>query len=457
MLSPYRLTVLLALACAALGAYVYFIDVPRTRELKAAQQQEQQLIHLDYRQIDSLTWRTPREHLVMAKDAHDRWWITQPIATQADAREVRKILRALVLGKISRVIEEDPDTAKTFGLAPPYLTITVAAGDRTETLDLGDPGPLTSTLYARKGADGPIVLTSLDVRTFAQKSLDSFRRKDILSFDRHQVSRIELEHDGQAITLEKATGIHGIAHHWRIRSPIEAPGDATRIGGMLNHLNELTAQGFVDSESEKARLLSALAPPKVKIDIHTGKRTLRIAFYQAADGSEAYAVTTPDQPVFRIDPAALKPIVKSLFLLRDKRLFGLYPDQLAMLTVQTPTERYVLIRQTGQWILEEDPSVPLNQELVQLFVSRVADLPAELPVRTEPATPETFGFATPSAILTGKDLRGLDRGRLILGKVKGGLVYAKGAGLPGVFQARSMILTQIPTKQELVDPTAAER
>ncbi|RMH34258.1 MAG: DUF4340 domain-containing protein [Nitrospirae bacterium] len=448
--SPYRLLLLLALIFGALEVYVYFIDVPARQEAREIQTREEQLLHLGYRQIDKLTWTTPREHFAMIKDEHDRWWITEPVQAQADSREVRKILRALVLGKISRVIDEQGTAADKFGLAPPHLIITATAGDRTERLELGDPGPLSSTLYVRKGTEGPIVLTSLNVRTFAQKSLDHFRRKDILSFDHQHITRIDLEQRGELITLVRATGIHGITHHWRIVHPIKASGDATRILGLLMHLNDLTAQGFVDSEQDKQRLLAALSPPQTTVTLHTPKRELRIALYQAPGSAEAYAMTTPDQPLFRIDPASLKQVAKSLFLLRDKRLFGLMPEELAMLTIHTPTDQYTLIRQTGEWVLEDDPTLPLNQKLIQLFVSRIADLPAELPVRAEPAPPNDFGFAEPSAVFTGKDRRGLDRGNLILGKVQGGLVYAKGAGLPGVFQAQSLILTQIPTRQELI-------
>lgn len=450
MTSPYRMLLLLALVFGTLGVYVYFIDVPAMQEAKETEARQEQLLHLGYRQIDKVTWATPREHFTLTKDEHDRWWITEPVQAKADAREVRKILRALVLGKIARVIDEQGTAADKFGLAPPYLTITVTAGDRTERVDLGDPGPLSSTLYVRKGAEGPIVLTSLNVRTFAQKSLDHFRRKDILSFDHQHITRIDLEQRGELITLVRAAGIHGITHHWRIVHPIKASGDATRIVGLLMHLNDLTAQGFVDSEQDKQRVLAALSPPQATVTLHTPKRELRLTLYHAPGSTEAYAMTTPDQPLFQIDPASLTQITKSLFLLRDKRLFGLMPEELAMLTVRTPTDQYTLIRQTGEWVLEDDPTLPLNQELIQLFVSRIADLPAELPVRAEPATPNDFGFAEPSAIFTGKDRRGLDRGRLILGKVQGGLVYAKGAGLPGVFQAQSLLLTQIPTRQELM-------
>ncbi len=174
---------------------------------------------------------------------------------------------------------------------------------------------------------------------------------------------------------------------------------------------------------------------------------------EAVAVGDARRIPIPRQPSA---PAGRDRFCTLRFLATRREDGPLTPNELAMLTVQTPTEDYVLIRQTGQWILEDDPTLNLNQELIQLFVSRVADLPAELPVRTDPTTSNEFGFATPSAVFTGKDVRGLDRGHLVLGKIEGGLIYAKGAGLPGVFQTRSLILTQIPSKQELIDSATSE-
>ena len=51
---------------------------------------------------------------------------------------------------------------------------------------------------------------------------------------------------------------------------------------------------------------------------------------------------------------------------------------IAMLTVQTQGEHYILINQHGEWILEDNPSAELDQEMVKLFVSRVVDVPAEI-------------------------------------------------------------------------------
>ena len=91
----------------------------------------------------------------------------------------------------------------------------------------------------------------------------------------------------------------------------------------------------------------------------------------------------------------------------------------------------------------------LDQEKVALFVSRVVDLPAEIRIvkQAGPLTP--YGLTSPTAEFTATGKDGKATGRLVLGTRTGGLVYAMGRGLSGVFQARSDLLTQIPSKHGL--------
>src|SRR5439155_10309249 len=55
---------------------------------------------------------------------------------------------------------------------------------------------------------------------------------------------------------------------------------------------------------------------------------------------------------------------------------------------------------------------------------------------------------SPSSTATAKD--GKRRSRMALGTSVGGLVYATGQGLAGIYQARAHLLTQIPAKSELL-------
>jgi hypothetical protein len=66
-------------------------------------------------------------------------------------------------------------------------------------------------------------------------------------------------------------------------------------------------------------------------------------------------------------------------------------------------------------------------------------------------------MASPMATILGMNRNGQEAGRLILGKREKGLVFAKGASLPGLYQVRSTILDQIPTIAQLTHQPASTR
>ena len=99
--------------------------------------------------------------------------------------------------------------------------------------------------------------------------------------------------------------------------------------------------------------------------------------------------------------------------------------------------------------MEGTPNHPINQKEIRLLVSRIVDLPAEISIGQPDEHLDEYELASPSIIIVGVDTKGRQSGYLALGKRKRGLVYAKGAGLPGIYQARSVILTQIPGPEEI--------
>ena len=61
-----------------------------------------------------------------------------------------------------------------------------------------------------------------------------------------------------------------------------------------------------------------------------------------------------------------------------------------------------------------------------------------------------YGLVTPAAefIATGRD--GKIAGKLSIGSHANGLAYAMGQRIPGIFQIRADLLTQIPAKKDLL-------
>lgn len=92
----------------------------------------------------------------------------------------------------------------------------------------------------------------------------------------------------------------------------------------------------------------------------------------------------------------------------------------------------------------------VSQEVADLFVSRVANLPAEERVMKQSAPLAPYGLLSPTAefVATAKD--GKATGKLTLGSQSGNLLYATGQRLSGLFQVRPDLLTQIPSKTELL-------
>jgi len=455
-MTPYRTTLLLAVIFAGLGVYVYTIDVP-TMEHDAIQQTEaQRLLPFDYRDVTHLAYATRTERIRMSRDERNRWRIVEPVEARGDAREIESVLRALEIGKISRVVQEE-ETEKgmiteQYGLKSPYVIIDLTTPEYTESLALGNTGPLSSTLYAQRESDQKILLTTLMVGDFRAKSLETFRLKDILFFDRTGVERIQLQTPGQTITLQRGAGFHGPVPGWNFTSPVNAPADKTAVGILLMTLKDLMATGFIDSLAEKEALLKKLGTPSLTATVHTKQRGHHVAFFEPlAPDEEAYAVTSLREPIYRIPAHVSQKLPREMFHLQDKRLFGMGVGEIALLTVRTDDLRYTLIQQHGEWYLEGKEAEPIDQQQVKLFVSRLVDLPAELSVSETNNNPDQYGLTPPATEITGIDQKGRPLGHLALGTREKGLVYATGAGLPGIYQARSLILGQIPSPETLLD------
>lgn len=445
----YWFTILLAVILAGLGTYLYCVEFPTERKQVLSETQEKKIVQFELGEITGLSVRSDQAEVVLAPRENRTWKITAPLQTDADSREVDSLLRALLLGKVSRVVEEKATALAPFGLEHPSVVLTVSAGSRQETLSLGDAGPISSTLYAMRASDQKVVLTDLAPNAFLNKTLLTFRDKQVLRFDQTKAERLRLTYPKTEIVLYQTA--ENDKKKWKIRAPLEANADQTSVRTLLFKLEDLKALGFIDPGLEHTALTKKLTKPKAKITVHAdgADRTVKLFQLDPASG-EAYAVTTAEAPIYRINPTVIKDLTKDVFALRDKRLLGMELNDLAMLAVKTRGEQYALINQNNEWVLEDQPGEKLKQEAVDLFVSRVVNLPAELRATEREGPLTSYGLKYPAAEFTATAKDGKRHSRMALGTRVGGLVYAIGQGLPGIYQARADLLTQVPAKKDLL-------
>ena len=449
----YRFTILFAVILAGLGAYLYIVELPGERAQVLTETQEKKILPFEMDEITGLSVRSDQAEVVLAPGENRTWKITAPLQTGADSREVDSLLRALMLGKVSRVVEEKATALAPFGLEHPSAVLTISAGSRQETLSLGDAGPISATLYAMRASDRTVLLTDLTPRVFLNKTLVTFRDKQVLRFDQTKAERLRLAYPKTEIVLYQMA--ENDKKKWKIRAPLEADADQIAVRTLLFKLEDLKALGFIDPGPEHAALTKKLTKPDAKITLHVDGADRTVNLFQPDPASgEAYAVTNAEAPIYRINPTIIKDLTKEVFALRDKRLLGIDLPDLAMLTVKTRGQQYALINQNNAWVLEDQPGEKLKQEAVDLLVSRVVNLPAELRVTKREGPLAPYGLTHPAAEFTAVAKDGKRHGRVALGTHVGGLVYATGQGLPGIFQARADLLTQIPAKSELLATSA---
>jgi hypothetical protein len=445
----YWPTVVMAIVLAGLGLYLYVVEFPAKESQEREESTRKKLLLIEEPSITGLTVKTDRDELVFERTDDKIWELRAPLRTDADQREVQNLIRALMTGSVQRIVDDNPNALEPFGLDNPITVVTVKGGATQETFLIGDSGPLSSTLYVLRRSDNKILLTDLAPKDFVNKTLLTFRRKDVLKMAKSDVDRIRLTYPTTEIVLYRIS--EKPKPKWKIRYPIDAEADMNEVRMLLFRLEDLKAMGIVDPGPERDRLAKSLTAPKVKVTLHTaeGEQTVRLYQPDPASG-EAIAETGPDAPLYRVNPTFIKDFTKELFHLQDKRLLGADTSEIAMLAVKTHAEQYVLIHQHGEWVLEDQPTEKLNQQVADLFVSRVATVPAEERVTKQTAPLAPYGLVSPAAefIATGRD--GKPAGKLLIGNQANGLAYAMGQRLPGIYQIRADLLTQVPKKQELL-------
>ena len=452
----YWSTLLMLVVLAGLGGYLYLVELPTQQQEVTQEAQRKQLLPFPEAAITGLAITTPEGQIEFVRAMARTWEITSPLRTDAETREVEALIRALVTGSVTRIIADKSASLDPFGLDQPITTVTVRAGAQEESFTIGDSGPLSNTLYVLRGSDGKVLLTDLAPKDFVNKSLLTFRRKELLRFVQNDVDRVRLNYPPTEIVIYNMARDKS-KPSWKIRYPIEANADQTEVRSLMFRLESLRALGIIDPGPERDAVAQTLTDPKIKVTIHTAAGDQTLKLYQPDPQSgEAIAETTPDAPLYRINPTAIKDLSRELFDLQDKRLLGVNVADIAMLSVKTRNKSYVLINQSGEWVLEDQPGQKVSQETANLFISRVADLPAELRVLKQSTPLAPYGLLVPSAefIATGKD--GKIAGKLSLGNLAGNLAYAMGQGVQGVFQVRPDLLTQIPSKANLLNSVQSQ-
>jgi hypothetical protein len=244
-----RSTVVLLLAAAALGAFVWLYEI-RGGEARdqAAAEAKRLFPGVEADAVSVLAFRTSDGQDVRLEKRGEEWHLASPIDRLADDGSVDGLASSLAELASEAVIEE-PQPAAVYGLDAEDRSVRFRAGETEHELRIGKTTPVGGQTYAATGADAKPVYTVPTYRVSGfKKSLDELREKRVLRFDRAAIQRIEASWppDGRVV-LEKE------GEDWKLREPLAADADGSTVETLLSDLSFLRADRFLDAPDEAAR------------------------------------------------------------------------------------------------------------------------------------------------------------------------------------------------------------
>ena len=113
-MKPWHTTLLLAVVFLGLGSYLYLIELPTIEEEIVQEKEDQQILPFDDRDVVHLMVTSKTETVELQRDSRQRWFIIQPIQGPANNQTVHRLLRAITIGKVKRVLPLEDSTLEDF-------------------------------------------------------------------------------------------------------------------------------------------------------------------------------------------------------------------------------------------------------------------------------------------------------------------------------------------------------
>lgn len=321
-----RSTLILLLLAAALGAYIWFVEMkrePSDDEPKA----EKVFAELEADQISALTVHASNGDTTTLKKEGVGWKIEAPVQVPADASEVSGVTSNLSSLDLTRVIDEKPASLEPFGLDKPRLRLTFTAKGAPRTLLLGSKTATGGDTYA-KLENAPRVFT---VPSWLEQSLDrttfQLRNKAIVTVDREAIDHVAIIGAPGTIELKKE------GDDWRLVQPVQGRADTAEVSSLLTRLSSGQMQAIVADQPATLDVYG-LQPPRTTVTATGGGKTLAQVFVGTASGDAAVHMRDASRPlVFTVEKALADDLQRGPDAYRAKDVFAFRLFNLSKLVV----------------------------------------------------------------------------------------------------------------------------
>ena len=401
-----RNTLFLLFVLAALGAYLYWVELPQQKR----QAEEKLLLAFDKERVTAISLDYPDHAIALEKSAEGHWRIVRPLEADADDTTVKNLITAIADTQVTKTLEDVSDKLASYGLATPEATVTLTVKDTgaLPALKIGKTTQVGFSTYAQKGDDPKVYITGGALQAGTKKQVKDLRDKSLIAFDDAEVQRLEIRHDPTTIVVEREGG----GDRWTITSPARYPADSSEMRALLASLRGLRADDFVSEDAKTDLAQYGLVTPQLTLGIWLGKdnaqKTLLIGgTREEAQKKTLYATRAERPTVYTIPDYSLKNLDKDLGTLRDKTVLAFEKEKATKLVVtRKDGAGFTLAKREGAWHLETPGEGAERAPTISRFVDDVAGFKGNEIVAEKTADLAQYGLAQPGLSIAVSDDKG---------------------------------------------------
>ncbi len=388
----FRSTLVLILILLGLGAYVYWVEVPKSQE----EAKKKTIFEFKPEDVTEVTL-VYADHELALKKSGDDWRLTKPLDAAADNMVVKNLVDAIAQAEVKKTFDDATDLAQ-YGLDQPFVKVTVKLKDKElPAVLVGKSTPVGFSAYAKKADEPKVFLTTSAFRSGLDKKAKDLRDKTILTFVDKDVQRIEIHGDGKDLALAQKDD------HWTIERPAPYAADATAMRGFLSTLRSLRAVDFA-SDQPTDLATYGLDNPRLKVSLYLGKDNTEkdLLIGKDAENKQIYVQASGQPTVYVVSDWVMRDLNKNVGDFRDKTLLAFDRDKVSAVDVtRKDGGHFKLVRgDDKQWRVEGAGDGKPAQTAISQYIGDLHDISGYEIAADQPASLAPFGLDQPLLTIT---------------------------------------------------------
>ena len=362
----FKGTLILLIACLALGGYLYFYEIKGGERREAAKQAEDQIWKLEDKNIQQIDLVSSGQHITAVRKGEKEWALTAPKPFDADSDELNRMASSAANLRRESVVEQNAASLGKFGLSPAQTSLRLKTKDGKEyAVDFGNNNPTGSSAYAFVPNRREVFLVSSYLASSFAKKADDLRNHSVLSFEQPEVQSLDITSPKGDLRLAKDGN-----DRWWFEGKEKRAADSPGIRGILNALSMGKIKEFFNQNPEDYVSLG-LEKPLVDVRLTYGKdraiKHLVIGMEKSklrgkkgapegADKSSAEIYLAKDESrpdLFFVEKDLVDKLLKSPDDVREKALASFQRWDVDFIALTNSKGSFSFTKSGGEWFLGE--------------------------------------------------------------------------------------------------------